>query len=351
MTRIIVTGAAGFIGSNIVRGLNARGIDNVIAVDDLTEGDKFHNLSDLNIADYVDASSFYEQFTQGAFGQVEAVFHQGACSDTMQNNGRYMMENNYSLSCSLFHACQKRGTRLLYASSAATYGGSSIFREQPACERPLNVYGYSKLLFDQRMRRECGAEFQRSMQGKTSQVVGLRYFNVYGPHEQHKGRMASVAYHQFQQFSAEGRVKLFGDYGGYAAGAQMRDFVFVDDVVAVNLWFFDQPGASGIFNLGSGRAQPFNDVALAVVNTLRARRGEALLSLDQLVASKLIEYTEFPDALRGKYQCYTQADLSALRAKGCRHVFADVASGVASYINWLSQQETPEDPGIPPARS
>ena len=201
------------------------------------------------------------------------------------------------------------------------------------------------------MRRECGAEFQRSMLGKTSQVVGLRYFNVYGPHEQHKGRMASVAYHQFQQFSAEGRVKLFGDYGGYAAGAQMRDFVFVDDVVAVNLWFFDQPGASGIFNLGSGRAQPFNDVALAVVNTLRARRGEALLSLDQLVASKLIEYTEFPDALRGKYQCYTQADLSALRAKGCRHVFADVASGVASYINWLSQQETPEDPGIPPARS
>ena len=201
------------------------------------------------------------------------------------------------------------------------------------------------------MRRECGAEFQRSMQGKTSQVVGLRYFNVYGPHEQHKGRMASVAYHQFQQFSAEGRVKLFGDYGGYAAGAQMRDFVFVDDVVAVNLWFFDRPSASGIFNLGSGRAQPFNDVALAVVNTLRARRGEALLSLDQLVASKLIEYTEFPDALRGKYQCYTQADLSALRAKGCTHVFADVASGVASYINWLSQQGAPKDPGIPTAQS
>jgi ADP-L-glycero-D-manno-heptose 6-epimerase len=255
----------------------------------------------------------------------------------MESNGKYMMDNNYSLSCSLFHSCQKRGARLLYASSAATYGGSDTFREVPAFERPLNVYGYSKLLFDQRMRRECGADFKRSVLGKTGQVVGFRYFNVYGPHEQHKGRMASVAFHQFHQFEAEGRVKLFGEYGGYSPGAQMRDFVFIDDVVAVNLWFFDHPGLSGIFNLGSGHAQPFNDVASAVVNTLRQQRGESALTLDELVAARLIEYVPFPDALRGKYQCYTQADLTSLRATGCGHTFANVQSGVAKYVNWLAE--------------
>ena len=266
MTRIVVTGAAGFIGSNIIQGLNARGIDNIIAVDDLSQGDKFRNLADLRIADYVDMDEFYPLFTEGLYGQVEAVFHEGACSDTMEQDGKYMMDNNYTLSCELFHTCQKRGTRLLYASSAATYGGSDTFVEQPACERPLNVYGYSKLLFDQRMRRECGASFERNQTGKLSQVVGFRYFNVYGPREQHKGRMASVAFHQFNQFKAQGRVKLFGEYGGYGPGQQMRDFVFIDDVVAVNLWFYDHPEKSGIFNLGSGRAKPFTAVASAVGN-------------------------------------------------------------------------------------
>jgi ADP-L-glycero-D-manno-heptose 6-epimerase len=158
MPRIVVTGAAGFIGSNIVKGLNARGISNIIAVDDLTQGDKFRNLADLQIADYVDASVFYDSFTQGAYGPVDAVFHQGACSDTMQSDGQYMMHNNFSLSKQLFHACQERITRLFYASSAATYGGSDAFVETPVCEQPLNVYGYSKLLFDQYLRRECGAD-------------------------------------------------------------------------------------------------------------------------------------------------------------------------------------------------
>ena len=254
----------------------------------------------------------------------------------MELDGKYMMGNNYTLSCQLFHACQKRGARLLYASSAATYGGADTFREEPAFERPLNVYGYSKLLFDQRMRRECGNDFQRTKAGKTNQVVGFRYFNVYGPHEQHKGRMASVAYHQFHQFQLEGKVKLFGDYGGYAAGGQMRDFVYIDDVVAVNLWFFDHPGESGIYNLGTGQAQPFNDVAITVVNTLREQRGESALSLQQAAADGLIEYIAFPDALRGKYQSYTQADLEALRSTGCQHVFADVQTGVRTYVQVLS---------------
>lgn len=336
MTRIVVTGAAGFIGSNIIKGLNARGMDDIIAVDDLKQGDKFRNLANLRIADYVDADTFYDDFASGHYGQVEAIFHEGACSDTMEQDGKYMMANNYTLSRELFMACQKRGSRLLYASSAATYGGSSTFREEPAFEHPLNVYGYSKLLFDQRMRRECGNHFERTVAGRTNQVVGFRYFNVYGPQEQHKGRMASVAFHQFNQFQLEGRVKLFGEYGGYAAGGQMRDFVYIDDVVAVNLWFFDRPTQSGIFNLGTGLAQPFNDVALSVVNTLLEQRGEAPLTLDEAVTRGLIEYVGFPDALRGKYQSYTQADLSALRAAGCQHVFANVQTGVRNYVQALS---------------
>ncbi len=336
MTRIVVTGAAGFIGSNIIKGLNARGIDDIIAVDDLKQGDKFRNLAGLRLSDYVDADTFYDAFASGSYGQIEAVFHEGACSDTMEQDGKYMMANNYTLSCSLFQACQKRGARLLYASSAATYGGSATFREDPAFELPLNVYGYSKLLFDQRMRRECGHDFQRTKAGKTNQVVGFRYFNVYGPHEQHKGRMASVAFHQFHQFKAEGKVKLFGGYGGYEPGGQMRDFVFIDDVVAVNLWFFDHPSQSGIFNLGTGQAQPFNDVALSVVNTLRELQGDSNLTLEKACVDGLIEYIAFPDALRGKYQSYTQADLSTLRSTGCDHVFANVQSGVRAYVQALA---------------
>ncbi len=333
--RCVVTGAAGFIGANIVKGLNARGIFNIIAVDDLTQGDKFRNLADLQIADYVDAGVFYERFAKQAYGKVEAVFHEGACSDTMELNGKYMMDNNYRVSCDLFAACREQHARLLYASSAATYGGSSTFKEAPEFEHPLNVYGYSKLLFDQRMRRELGLTFERA----SSQVAGFRYFNVYGQREQHKGRMASVAFHQFYQFQKEGQVKLFGEYGGYASGMQERDFVYIDDVVAVNLWFYDHPEVSGIFNLGSGRAQPFNDVALSVVNTMRQLQtsGEQPnLSLLQAVEQQLLSYIAFPDTLVGKYQCHTQADLSALRAAGCDHAFASVEQGVSAYIRQLA---------------
>lgn len=331
--KVVVTGAAGFIGSNVVHGLNAIGIDDVIAVDDLTDGPKYRNLLGAQLSDYFDKSDFYGRFARGEFGHVDAVLHEGACSDTMEHDGRFMLDNNYRCSKDLMDACLRQGTRLLYASSAATYGGSDTFREEPAFERPLNVYGYSKLLFDNIVRRVLPLA--------TTQIAGFRYFNVYGPREQHKGRMASVAFHHFNEFESQGRVRLFGGYGGYGPGQQERDFVFVDDVVAVNLWFLQHPQSSGIFNLGTGRAQPFNEIALAVVNGARRRLGQAAGSLGQLVAGGELEYIDFPDALRGKYQCHTQADLSRLRAAGCDHVFVDVATGVSRYVDWLSARPEP----------
>jgi ADP-L-glycero-D-manno-heptose 6-epimerase len=330
--RIVVTGAAGFIGSNIVRGLNDSGITDIIAVDNLTSADKFHNLVDLKISDYIDKTIFYEKFSTSSFGCVDAVFHEGACSNTMEHDGRYMMNNNYTTSRTLLDTCLLNGTRLLYASSAATYGGSTDFAEQPAFEHPLNVYGYSKLLFDQVVRN--------TLPHMRTQVVGFRYFNVYGRGEQHKKRMASVAYHHFNQFFKEGKVKLFGEYNGFSAGAQKRDFIWINDVVAINLWFYDHPDHSGIFNLGTGRAQPFNDVAHSVVNALRESKGESLLNLDQMVHDHLIEYIPFPEDLVGKYQCYTQADLTSLRSIGCDYEFADVARGIKSYIKYLLSVNT-----------
>lgn len=328
--KVVVTGAAGMVGSNLVHGLNAAGIDDVIAVDDLTEGMKYRNLLGAKISDYFDRSEFYERLERREFGRIEAVFHEGACSDTMEHDGRYMLDNNYRCSKGLLDACQGQGIRLLYASSAATYGGSAAFRESPQYEQPLNVYGYSKLLFDNVVRR--------MLPTVRHQVAGFRYFNVYGPREQHKGRMASVAFHHFGQLRESGKVRLFGEYGGYGPGEQTRDFVYVDDVVAVNLWFLRHPDRSGIFNVGTGRSQPFNDVAHATINAARALREEPPLALEQQVAQGLIEYTPFPEALIGKYQCHTQADLSALRKSGCDVSFADVASGVQRYAQWLAGQ-------------
>jgi ADP-L-glycero-D-manno-heptose 6-epimerase len=326
--KVIVTGAAGFIGSNLVHGLNARGIDDIVAVDDMTDGGKHLNLAGASISDYLDHEDFYARFERGEFGAVDVVFHQGACSDTMVHDGRYMMNTNYRCSKRLLDACLAAGTRMVYASSAAVYGASSVFREEPAFEKPLNVYGYSKLLFDQVVRR--------ALPSAKVQVAGLRYFNVYGPREQHKGRMASVAFHQYGQLEREGFVTLFGPYGGYTAGEQQRDFVHVDDVVAVNLWLLDHPQASGIFNVGTGRAQPFNDVARAVVNARREASGQPGLTLEAMVEQRSVRYVDFPEALVGKYQCHTQADLKQLRDAGCDVRFTDVAQGVARYARWLS---------------
>lgn len=325
---VVVTGAAGFVGANIVKGLNARGITDVIAVDNLTRADKFLNLVDCQIADYLDKEQFLEALVGGAFdGEIDLIMHNGACSDTMGSDGRYMMENNYRYTLALLEWCQEEDARLIYASSAAVYGAGPKFIESPEFESPLNVYGYSKLLLDQVLRRRL-SELQ-------SQVVGLRYFNVYGPREAHKARMASVAFHCFNQFRAEGKVKLFEGSGGYAAGEQRRDFIYVDDVVAVNLWFMDHPAVSGIYNLGTGRAQPFNDVARTTVNTLRAAQGQSALSLEAMREQRLLEYTSFPVGLKEKYQSFTQADLTQLRAAGCKTRFSSVEQGVERYVQWM----------------
>jgi ADP-L-glycero-D-manno-heptose 6-epimerase len=324
----IITGAAGFIGSNLVKALNQRGENNIIAVDNLKNADKFKNLTDCEIADYLDKRVFLEKLQEGFFdGLIRTVLHQGACSDTMESDGRYMMDNNYQYSLELLNYCQNEEIPLLYASSASVYGGSNVFKESRESESPLNVYAYSKFLFDQIVRRRW--------QKRSAQVVGLRYFNVYGSREAHKGRMASVAYHFFNQYRADGRVKLFEGCDGYANGAQLRDFVSIEDVVKINMYFLDNPHKSGIFNLGTGQAQSFNEVAVATINTLRIAEGKPALSLAELQQQGLISYIPFPDQLRGKYQSYTQADIGTLRESGYAEPFLSVEQGVTRYVEQM----------------
>lgn len=327
--KIFVTGAAGFIGANNVKALNQHGHTDVVAVDNLERADKFRNLTDCELSDYLDKREFIDLVQRRALPKPEVVFHQGACSDTMEANGRYMMENNYRYTLALLDWCQEQKVPFIYASSASVYGMGPNFIEKREFERPLNVYGYSKFLFDQIVRQRLST--------LKAPVIGLRYFNVYGPREAHKGRMASVAFHHFNQFRSEGKVKLFQGSHGYANGAQQRDFIYVDDVVAANLHFWDKP-VSGIYNLGTGRAQSFNDVALTVVNTLRQNAQQPALSLKDAVSQGLIEYIPFPAVLVGKYQAFTQADTTQLRSAGFTADMNTVQQGTAAYMQWLLKQ-------------
>lgn len=309
---IVVTGGAGMIGSNIVAALNAAGRSDIVVVDDLTDGTKFRNLADLAIEDYLDKDEFLALIERGGIGSVDVVFHQGACSATTEWNGKFMMDVNYAYSKKLLHFCLNGRIPFLYASSAAVYGGGSEFREEPEFERPLNVYGYSKKLFDDYVRARVSPT-------EHSPVVGLRYFNVYGPRESHKGTMASVAFHLFNQVSRGENPKLFGAYDGYGPGEQSRDFIHVGDVADVNLWLWNR-GISGLFNCGTGRAEPFR----AIADTVTAELDKGA-----------VEFIDFPEHLKGRYQSFTQADMTRLRAAGYNGAFRDVRTGTKDYITWL----------------
>ncbi|AJC64726.1 MULTISPECIES: ADP-glyceromanno-heptose 6-epimerase [Dickeya] len=308
---IIVTGGAGFIGSNIVKALNDNGHRDILVVDNLKDGTKFVNLVDLDIADYMDKEDFIASIVAGDdLGDIDAIFHEGACSSTTEWDGKYMMDNNYQYSKEVLHYCLERGIPFLYASSAATYGGrTDNFVEDRQYEQPLNVYGYSKFLFDQYVRD--------ILPQADSQICGFRYFNVYGPRESHKGSMASVAFHLNNQINQGENPKLFAGSENFK-----RDFIYVGDVAAVNLWFW-QHNVSGIFNCGTGNAESFQAVADAVL---------AWHNKDQ------VEYIPFPEKLKGRYQAYTQADLTNLRAAGYDKPFKTVAQGVADYMAWLNRK-------------
>jgi ADP-L-glycero-D-manno-heptose 6-epimerase len=322
----VVTGAAGFIGSRLVAALNRHGIGEILAVDDLRDGSKGRNLFALEIEDYMDKREFLARLTSGALDDaVEAVLHQGACTNTMETDGAYMLENNYAYSKAILDWCQDEEVPLVYASSASVYGAGREFAEVPENERPINLYAYSKCLFDRVVRRR--------LPGRSAQIAGLRYFNVYGPNERHKKQegMNSVAMQAYEQFRERGHVRLFVGSEGFGDGGQLRDFVHVDDAVAVNLWLLEHRGVSGIFNCGTGRAQTFNEVAATVINTAGGTR----LGIGELVEKGLIRYIPFPPALLGKYQSYTQADLTRLRAAGCDVEFRPVEHGVAEYVGDL----------------
>ena len=306
---IIVTGGAGFIGSNLVRGLNQRGQDDIVIVDDLENGEKHLGLNALRFSDFIDYRDFLGRLHE--LPTPTAIFHQGACSDTMERDGRVMMRVNYEYSKSLLEFAQGR-CPFFYASSASVYGnGDRGFREVRSCEYPLNVYAFSKFLFDQYVRQV--------LQKSETQVVGLRYFNVFGPQENHKGRMASVIYKFHQQIQEQGHLQVFEGSDDFR-----RDFVYVEDAVAMNLFFLDHPDKSGIFNCGTGRAESFLELANQCAKHYEGAE---------------VGTIPFPTELRGKYQSYTRADHAKLLAVGYDREFTSLADGVAGYVKLLKASD------------
>ena len=309
----ILTGGAGFIGSNILKALNERGVTDIIVVDNLTKSEKFKNIVGLHFSDYIDKTDFIKCITEGGMANTTAIIHQGACSDTTETNGKYMMDNNYSYSRILAEYSITHDIPFIYASSASVYGrGEYGFAESFECEAPINIYAYSKYLFDQWVRN--------NLDKVSSTFVGLRYFNVYGLNEYHKGKMSSMALQAYKQIAATRKIKLFKGCEKIKDGEQSRDFVYINDVVSIVLFFIDNPLKKGIFNVGTGKARSFNDLARVLINCYGA--GE-------------IEYIPFPDKLIGKYQDFTQADLNALRSIGYNNEFTSLEDGIRKYVEIL----------------
>ncbi|MDA3963254.1 MAG: ADP-glyceromanno-heptose 6-epimerase [Planctomycetota bacterium] len=306
---IIVTGGAGFIGSNLVHALNTAGEDDIVVVDDLTEGDKCRNLSRARFSDLIDSEALFERLDQ--LPKPRAVLHQGACSSTTERNGRFLLANNIDYSKRLISWCLEREVPVLFAGSASVYGdGERGFSDDDAsCEEPLNAYAFSKWVVDGWIRKQLPA--------LRSQLVSLRYFNVYGPNELHKEGMCSPVCHFHRQINESGAIKLFA-----GSEAFRRDFIHVDDCCAVNLWFLEHGDCSGVYNCGTGSARSFTDVGTI---------------MSPLYDGGSVNEVPFPDHLKGKYQAYTQADLSRLRAVGCDHEFTSLEDGVARYVAVLQR--------------
>jgi ADP-L-glycero-D-manno-heptose 6-epimerase len=311
---IIVTGGAGFLGSALLWGLNEAGRDDILVVDNLGHGEKWKNLVNRRFADYLHKDAFLSAIAGGEdpFG-VTAVVHLGACSSTTETDAEYLMHNNLAYTKAVTRYALARGARLVVASSAATYGdGSRGFDDDPAGLenlRPLNMYGYSKHLFDLWARRE----------GLLGQLASLKFFNVYGPNEYHKGEMCSVVCKAYRQIRETDRLELFKSYREeYPDGGQKRDFLYVKDAVAVMGWLLEHPEAGGLFNVGCGRARTWNDVAAAVFAAMER--------------PSAVEYVEMPEALRGKYQYFTEARMGRLRAAGYERAFCSLEEGVSDYV-------------------
>ena len=321
--KVVVTGAAGMIGANLLRGLNAIGVDDIVAVDDLSDGAKYANLAGASISDYFDRRDFYARFERGELGRVDAVFHEGACSDTMEHDGRLMLDLNYRASKTLLDACQAQRVRLLYASSAAVYGGSATFREEPEFERPLNVYGYSKLLFDNVVRRMLAdgdgagrrlSLLQRLRPARAAQGPdGVGRVPSLQPVEERGPRQAVRPLRRLRRRRAGARFRL------RRRRRRRQPLVPRPPRGERHLQRRQRPRPAVQRRRRGGRQRGARG------------RGDAALSLAEIVAAGQIEYIDFPPALVGKYQCFTQADLSRLRDTGCGHAFADVASGVGRY--------------------
>ena len=320
---LIVTGGAGFIGSNLVHELNACGLTDILVVDHFANPLKFENLNGARYTDVMDKGDFRRAINENALGgKIEAILHQGACSNTLEDDGVYMMDNNFQYTKEVLAFALRHQVAMVYASTAAVYGlkGPGHFTPAIENERPLNIYGYSKLAFDHYFRH-------RLMVDKVPMtVVGLRYFNAYGPREQHKGRMASVLHHFSKQMKETGKVRLFAGTGGFGDGEQRRDFVYVRDLARLNMFFAQigpyapPPGQAakiyrGVVNAGSGTSSSFNDVARAIM---------------AVQGTVPIEYIPFPADLVGRYQHFTEADLIGLRRLGCDLEFTPLAEGVAA---------------------
>lgn len=314
MGRIIVTGGAGFIGTNIVRELNARGCDDILVVDHLGDSEKWRNLRAQRFEDYIDKYDFREMILEDILpDDVDAVIHMGACSATTETNADYLADNNYRYTRDLYEWCFRHNVRFIYASSAATYGDGSLgYSDDDALTprlRPLNMYGYSKQMFDLWLLRN---KLQNS-------VVGLKFFNVFGPYEDHKDDMRSVVHKSYQQIQAEGRVGLFKSYRPeYADGGQVRDFIYVRDAVDVVLHFLDDRNVGGIYNCGTGQSRSWLDLATGVFKAM-GREPQ-------------IDFIEMPDHLRGKYQYHTEADLQKLRRVGYTRNFTSLEDGIKDYV-------------------